>query len=88
MAARITLKTVNAELARHGIQTVLSKASGYFYFHTGEAADWLDRTLRVANISALTLEEWVAEFHRLKKVNAEIMRQTKHASSAKSKRER
>jgi hypothetical protein len=73
MAARVTIKAVNDELARLGHQARLEKASGYFYFWTGNAADWIDRTVRVEKISALTLEQWVAEFLRLKKVNAELM---------------
>jgi hypothetical protein len=32
--------------------------------------DWLDRTVRVATLNALTLEQWVQEFLRLKKLNA------------------
>jgi hypothetical protein len=80
MAARITLQQVNGELARRGIQTVLAKGSGYFYFHTGEAADWLDRTVPVPTVNALTLEQWVAEFERLKKVNADIMGGAKPAT--------
>lgn len=48
MSMRLTLKAVNAELARRGHQIVLEKARGYFYFRTGDAADWLDRTVPVA----------------------------------------
>ena len=73
MAARTSLKAVNAELARRGHHVLLAKGAGYFYFHTGEAADWLDRTVRVETLHALTLEQWVAEFQRLKKLNQEIM---------------
>ena len=47
--------------------------SGYPYFQFGEAEDWLDRTVNVATVNSLTLPEWIAEFERLKKVNAEIM---------------
>jgi hypothetical protein len=59
---------LRASGTRHGW-----KASGYFYFWTGDAADWIDRTVRVEKISTLTLEQWVAEFWRLNKMNAEIM---------------
>lgn len=62
------------ELARLGHRARLEKGSGYFYFWTGEAAYWIDRTVQVPKISALTLDQWVAEFKRLKKVNVEIMR--------------
>lgn len=73
MPARLTLKTVNDELARLGHRALLEKGSGYFYFRTGEAADWLDRTVPVRKISDMTLKEWVAEFKRLKALNEQIM---------------
>jgi hypothetical protein len=73
MAARVTLKAVNDELARRGHHARLEKASGYFYFWTEDAADWIDRTVRVDKISAFTLDQWVGEFLRLKKLNAEMM---------------
>jgi len=40
---------------------------------TGEAADWLDRTVNVPTVNSLTLAEWVAEFQRLRKLNVDIM---------------
>ena len=86
MAARVTLKSVNGELARRGIQTVLAKGSGYFYFPTGEAADWLDKTVAVPTIGSLTLEQWIEEFQRLKKVNQEILRAgSKNSSGRRAK---
>jgi hypothetical protein len=81
----VTLKAVNDELAKRGYTARLAKAaSGYFYFQSGEAADWLDRTVNVPTVNSLTLAEWVAEFERLRtgfpslyprtiKVNAEII---------------
>jgi hypothetical protein len=44
-----------------------------------DAADWIDRTVRVEKISALTLEQWVSEYLRLKKVNAELMHEVSAA---------
>jgi hypothetical protein len=41
---------------------------------TGEAADWLQKTVQVPTISSLTLEQWIGEFERLKKLNAEIVK--------------
>jgi hypothetical protein len=73
MAARVTLKAVNDELAKRGHHARLEKASGYFYFWTEDAADWIDRTVPVATLSALTLDEWVREYLRLKKLDAEMM---------------
>src|SRR5664279_2307461 len=74
MATRVTLKAVNDELARLGHRARLEKASGYFCFWTGEASDWLDNTVRVAKISDLTMDGWVDEFRKLKKLNAEIIK--------------
>lgn len=68
MAARITLK-------------VVTDGCGYFYFWTEDTADWVDRTVRVEKISALTLDQWVAEYLRLKKVNAELMGNVKAQGS-------
>ena len=71
---RLTLKALNDDLAERGYVARLAKAaSGYFYFESGEAADWLDRTVNVPTVNSLTLAEWMGEFERLKKVNAEIM---------------
>jgi hypothetical protein len=44
MAARVTIKAVNDELARLGYESRLEKASCYFCFWTGEASGWLDAT--------------------------------------------
>ena len=74
MAARVTLKAINAELARLGSTARLARASGYFYFQFGEAVNWLDRSVNVPKLNALTLKQWVDEYRRLKKVNAEIMK--------------
>jgi hypothetical protein len=56
MAARVTLKAINDELLRFRHDARLERASGYFYFFGGEATDWIDRTVRVATVNALTLE--------------------------------
>lgn len=74
MAERLTLSLVNQELTRDGHRARLEKASGYFYFLGGEATDWVDRTVAVTKISDLSLQQWMAEFLRLKKINAEFQR--------------
>ncbi len=38
---RLTLKAINEELKRLGHDGRLVKADGYFYFTSGETADWL-----------------------------------------------
>lgn len=71
---RLTIKSVNDELAKRGYTARLAKAaSGYFYFEGSEASEWLDRTVNVPTVNSLTLPEWMVEFDRLKKVNAEIV---------------
>lgn len=85
MSSRVTLKAVNRELARLGHDVLLAKGSGYFYFWTGEAADWLDRTVNVPSLSALTLDRWVQEFCRLQKLNRKILDQPATSAPAKKK---
>jgi hypothetical protein len=70
---RLNLNVINAELAKRGHSARLEKGQGYFYFHFGEAADWLDRTVKVRTVNSLTLKEWIAEFKRLQNLNAQIM---------------
>jgi hypothetical protein len=43
-------------LAKRDYTARLARASGYFYFHFGEAADWLDRTVQVERISDKTVD--------------------------------
>jgi hypothetical protein len=71
---RVTLKAVNGELAKLGYAARLAKAASYFYFQFGEAADWLDRTVAGERVSDRSLDEWVAEFRRLQKKNADILK--------------
>ena len=57
---RLTLTAINNELAKHGHTARLAKVSDYYYyyFHFGEAGEWLDRAVRVPTLSSLTLEQW------------------------------
>jgi hypothetical protein len=84
MAARVTLKAINDELLRRGHDARLERASGYFYFFGGEATDWLDRTVPGTTVNALTLEQWIDEFERLKKVNREIMGKNPRANQGRA----
>jgi NADPH:quinone reductase len=70
---RLTLKAINAELAKRGYNAQLEKSDSYFYFLGGEATDWLERTVTAFSLSSLTLDQWMAEFERLKKLNKEIL---------------
>ncbi len=71
---RVTLKAINAELEKRASGAQLAKGSGYFYFSGGETADWLDRTVNAESLSSLSLDEWMAEFERLKKLNRQVLR--------------
>ena len=46
----LTLKSINAELAKRGHTAMLVKGDGYFYFRGGEASDWLDKTVTVPTL--------------------------------------
>jgi hypothetical protein len=81
----LTLKAINAELAKRGHNARLEKAGDYFYFFGGGAADWLDRTVRVPKVSSLTLYQWIAEFGKVKERNAEIFRAAKGKASGTRK---
>jgi hypothetical protein len=74
---RLDLNHVNAELARLGYKVQLAKAKGYFFFRDGEASDWIDTVVKVRKLNELTLKQWVAEFHRLRELNQQLMRQAK-----------
>ena len=74
----LTLKSINAALFKRGVR--LERGTGYFDFMGGEAANWLDRTIRVPKVSSLT--QWVGEFERLRKLNAQIIK----VKPARSKR--
>jgi len=83
----LTLKAINAELAKLDHTARLESAGQYFYFQGGEATDWLDRTVQVSKVSSLTLEQWIGEFDKLKKRNAESFRAAKGKSAVKGKKE-
>ena len=71
---RLTQKAITAELKRLGHEARRESGDGYFYFIGLEPAAWLDKTVKVPKVSSLTLEQWVAEYERLKKLNEEILR--------------
>ena len=71
---RLTVKAINEELAKRGSSARLEKGDGYFYFSGGETTDWLDRTVNARSLSSLSLDQWMAEFDRLKKLNKDILR--------------
>lgn len=70
---RVTLKAIHDELHRLGHNVHVEKGDGYFYFWGTEPNEWLDKTVRVQTLSSLTLEQWVEEFMRLKKLNKDLL---------------
>ena len=71
---QLTLKAINDELAKRRVGARLEKGDGYFYSSGGEASDWLDKTVNAPSLSSLSLEQWIAEFERLTKLNDEILK--------------
>ena len=83
---RLTLKAINEELAKRRVGARLAKGDGYFYFSGGEASDWLDKTVNAPSLSSLSLEQWITEFERLTKLNAEILKTSAGEGRAELKR--
>ena len=52
---------------------IWTKATGTFSSGKAKRINWLDRTVKVPKVSNLTLEQWIDEFNRLKKVNDEML---------------
>jgi len=69
----LNLKAINSELAKRGIHVTLARGEGYFYFQGGDAGDWLDRTVRVATLQSLTLEQWIGHYRELKEKNDALL---------------
>src|SRR5689334_18160456 len=51
----------------------LVKGDGYFYFDSGEAENWLDKTVTVPTLRSQTVEEWVQVYHKLKQLNRGLL---------------
>jgi hypothetical protein len=77
---------MNEGLAKRGYGARLEKGDAYFYFSGGEATDWLDRTVNAHSLSSLSLDQWMAEFDRLKKLNKEILRPPAQKESTEAAR--
>ena len=73
-SARVTLKTVNDALAKQNHGARLFKASGYFYFDSGEAAGWIDKAVYAPTVGSRTVAQWLEEFDRLEKVNRDLLK--------------
>jgi hypothetical protein len=51
----------------------LEKGDGYFYFRGTKPTKWLDRTVKVPKVSSLSLDQWIGEYERLKKLSGEML---------------
>jgi hypothetical protein len=70
---RLTVKSINDELARRGHTARLAKAAVYFYFKGDEVDQWLYRTVQVPTVNALSMDGWMREFERLRAVNTQVL---------------
>jgi hypothetical protein len=73
-ASRVTVRAVNAALAARDYEAILVNGGGYFLFRGPAVNAWLDRTVQVARVGDLTIDDWVRAFLDLKRKNAEIHR--------------
>jgi len=71
---RRSLKATNGELERLGCDAVLARGDGYFYFRSGEATGWLDRTVRVRTLQSLTRDQWIEQYRILKQKNRDLLK--------------
>ena len=84
---RTTLKAVNHALAGLGTDARLVKSDGYFYFKSGEAEGWLDKTVSGPTLSSRTVDEWLMEYKRLRDLNRNLLQgRPSAAQSSASKR--
>ena len=71
---RLSLKAINDELKRQGCGAVLCKGEGYFYFQGDEATEWLNRSVWIATLHSLTLDQWMKQYRELKAKNDALVR--------------
>ena len=70
----LTLKTINADLAKRAARKRVSNAvMATSIFGPAKRRTGLDKTVKVPTVGSLTLEQWVGKFQRLKKLNADII---------------
>ena len=73
---RTTVRAVNEALAARGYKAMLFKGGGdYFFFRGEDVNSWLDRTVRVARVGDLSVDQWVRALDDLKKKNQAIRRE-------------
>jgi hypothetical protein len=55
-------------------QRCSEKGDGCSCFYGGKVTDWLDRIVKVPTLRRLTVEQWVEEFEKLKKLNRHVLK--------------
>ena len=70
---RVTLRAINAELARQGHHERLVRGPGYFYFTEGEADFWFE-TMVVRPALGNSLQFWIDEHAAKKKSKDNLLR--------------
>jgi hypothetical protein len=78
----ITRKIVNYALRARGRDESLREGDGYFYFGGGDAVNWLSTTVPVKRLSDLTVEQWLAEFDKLRQRENTLRKQMPKAPKA------
>ncbi len=68
----VTLKTINAGLAKQGFKASLAKGDGYCCFQSKPLGTWIG-TVRVPALRTLTLDQWIEEFNKLREKNRQLM---------------
>jgi len=71
---RLTLKAINEELAKRRVAPDWQRAMAISIFPAERQSDWLDKTVNAPSLRSLSLEQWIAEFERLTKLNDEILK--------------
>jgi hypothetical protein len=77
MAARVTIKAVNDTLCATWLPSAPGGGERLFLLLDGRSVRMDHATVPVDKIGVLTLEQWIAEYKRLKKLNAEMLRSPK-----------
>lgn len=69
---RVTRKMIDDKLRERGRDESLRDGGGYFYFGGGEAVNWLTNSVRVKQVSDLTLDQWLEEVDKLLKLDKKV----------------
>lgn len=60
---------VNQALKAKGVAERLARGRGYSYFRGGNTGNWRETAVYVSDPGALSVDEWLEEFERLRKTS-------------------